>query len=84
MSLLECGLSLADMRSITLGMAANIIAEHTKREKIRRGIKISDPETEYKKLKENETMIDSLYKQGNIKEEKYKAFKKQLADWENG
>lgn len=81
---MECGLTIRDMRSISLGMAINIISEKKRRDKIRNGIEVSDPEAEYKRLKENEKMIDSLYEQKKISKEKYNAFKKSIADWENG
>lgn len=48
----------------------------------RRGEEVSDPEEQYRILKANEPAIDEQYALGKISEEKYRTYKKALADWE--
>lgn len=48
----------------------------------RNGEEISDPEEQYRILKGNEPMIDEQYALGKISEEKYRAYKNALAEWE--
>ncbi len=73
------GLTVADLNNMTLGMCINYMHSY---DRLRSGKKEADPEQHYRYLKEIEPVFDEEYRNGNISEEKYKEFKRQIREWE--
>lgn len=81
--LLGVGLTLNDLRDVTIGQAINLINEHILGIRRSRGEKATDPEEQYKALKEAVELVES----GQVKNYDPKALeraKRKLRKWENG
>lgn len=81
--LLGVGLTLNDLRDVTIGQAINLINEHIRGLKRSRGEKETDPEEQYKALKEAVELVES----GKVENYDPKALeraKRKLRKWENG
>lgn len=81
-NLLGLGVSIADMRDLTVGQAINIIHEHVRNVKRAKGEDVPDPEEQYRILKEAVEMIESG-QVTNYGREEYERVKKKLAEWES-
>ncbi len=68
----------------TVGMLLNFCAAYDRQQKRMRGEAVTDPEEQYQRLKRMEPEIDRLYAAGQLREAKYRAYKKSLEEWENG
>ena len=82
-SLLGIGVTVADMKELTVGQAVNLIHAHIRAVKAAHGEEIPDPEKQYRTAKEIVTMIDS----GEITDydkQDYERLKKAVRAWENG
>lgn len=81
--LLSCGVTLSDMRELTVGQAINLIHAHVRSVKRARGEDVPDPEEQYKRLKEAVELIESgAVEDYDVKE--YERVKKKLKEYENG
>lgn len=81
--LIGIGLALADTKDLTVGQAINLVHASVRAAKAARGEKVSDPDLQYKQLKEMIELIDS----GEITEydkKEYDEIKKRLKEWEDG
>jgi hypothetical protein len=81
--LLGVGFTLSDLRDVTIGQAINLINEHIRGIKRSRGEKETDPEEQYKALKEAVELVES----GQVENYDPKALeraKRKLRKWENG
>lgn len=81
--LIGIGCTLADTKDLTVGQAINLVHASVRAAKMARGEKVSDPDLQYKQLKEMIELIDS----GEITEydkKEYDEIKKRLKEWEDG
>lgn len=81
--LLSLGVTINDMKSLTVGQAINLIYANVRAIKRAKGEKVSDPDLQYRQLKEMIELIDS----GEITEydkKEYNEIKKRLKEWEDG
>ena len=81
--LIGIGCTLADTKDLTVGQAINLVHASVRAAKMAKGEKVSDPELQYKQLKELIELIDS----GEITEydkKEYEEIKKRLKEWEDG
>lgn len=81
--LLDVGVSIGDMKNITVGQAINIIREHVRRVQRSKGEQVSDPDKQYKQIKEIVELIESG-KVTDYDPKEYEELKKALREWENG
>ena len=82
--LMNAGLSLEDMKHITVGMGINIMRANADLKKLSHGEKVPDREKQYRVLKAQEKNVEEKYKNGEISKEKYDSFKNVLREWEEG
>lgn len=81
--LLDVGVSIADMKNITVGQAINIIREHVRRVQRSKGEQVSDPDKQYRQIKEIVELIES----GQVTDydpKEFEELKKALREWEDG
>lgn len=81
--LLSLGVTINDLKSLTVGQAINLIYANVRAIKRAKGEKVSDPDLQYRQLKEMIELIDS----GEITEydkKEYDEIKKRLREWEDG
>lgn len=81
--LLSIGITIEDMRDMTIAQALNIFHAHIRRIKRARGEKNADPEEQYKALKEAVELIES----GEVTDydpKELERVKEKLRRWENG
>ena len=81
--LLSIGITINDMKNLTVGQAINLIYANIRAAKRARGEKVSDPDLQYRQLKEMIELIDN----GTITEydkKEYDEIKKRLKEWEDG
>lgn len=81
--LLDVGVSISDMKNITVGQAINIIREHVRRVQRSKGEQVSDPDKQYKQIKEIVELIESG-KVTDYDPKEYEELKKALREWEDG
>lgn len=81
--LLDVGVSVSDMKNITVGQAINIIREHVRRVQRSKGEQVSDPDKQYEQIKEIVELIES----GQVTDydpKEFEELKKALREWEDG
>lgn len=81
--LIGIGCTLTDTKDLTVGQAINLVHASVRAAKMARGEKVSDPDLQYRQLKEMIELIDS----GEITEydkKEYDEIKKRLREWEDG
>ena len=76
------GLTVADMEKFSYGMLINYCYAYNRQQRRNRGEDVPDPEKQYQKLKKIEPLVEKKYKNGLISEERYKAFKDRIHNWE--
>lgn len=79
--LLTLGISISDMRDITVGQAINIIHEHVRNRLRAQGESVPDPEQRYKMAKEIVELIES----GQVEDydqQEYEKLKRLIKEWE--
>ena len=81
--LLEMGVSIADFHDITFGMALNMLWEHSRSLRRRRGEKVEDPERTYKIMKANLPALTELHDAGKISDEEYNGYINRIKLWES-
>lgn len=81
--LLDVGVSISDMKNITVGQAINIIREHVRRVQRSKGEQVSDPDKQYKQIKEIVELIESG-KVTDYDPKEFEELKKALREWEDG
>ena len=81
--LLDVGVSISDMKNITVGQAINIIREHVRRVQRSKGEQVSDPDRQYRQIKEIVELIESG-KVTDYDPKEFEELKKALREWEDG
>lgn len=81
--LLDVGVSIGDMKNITVGQAINIIREHVRRVQRSKGEQVSDPDKQYRQIKEIVELIESG-KVTDYDPKEFEELKKALREWEDG
>lgn len=79
--LLTLGISISDMRDITVGQAINIIHEHVRNKLRAAGENVPDPEQRYKQAKEIVELIESGAVEDFDRKE-YEKLKRLVNEWE--
>lgn len=81
--LLDVGVSISDMKNITVGQAINIIREHVRRVQRSKGEQVSDPDRQYRQIKEIVELVESG-KVTDYDPKEFEELKKALREWEDG
>lgn len=81
--LLETGMNLSDFHDITFGMALNMLWEHTRSLRRRRGERVEDPERTYKIMKANLPALTELHDKGKVSDEEYEEYTRKIREWES-
>lgn len=76
------GLTLHDLRDITVGMGINLMHANSDLQRMKNGETIPDYEKQYRVLKAQEKNVEEKYRNGEITKQKYDSFKKALRQWE--
>lgn len=76
------GLTLRDLRDITVGMGINLMHANSDLQRIRNGETVPDYEKQYRVLKAQEKNVEEKYRNGEITKQKYDSFKEALRQWE--
>lgn len=63
-------------------MAINYNAAHDRMTRRQNGETVHEPDEQYKVLKAMEPQIDEMYRNGEIKQQKYDSYKRSLQRWE--
>lgn len=76
------GLTLHDLRDITVGMGINLMHANSDLQRMRNGETVPDYEKQYRVLKAQEKNVEEKYRNGEITKQKYDNFKEALRQWE--
>lgn len=79
---LEYGLTLHDLRDLTVGMGINLMHANSDLQRMRNGETVPDYEKQYRVLKAQEKNVEEKYRNGEITKQKYDSFKEALRQWE--
>ncbi len=80
--LMGYGMTLHDLRDITVGMGINLMHANRDIQRISNGETVPDYEKQYRVLKAQEKNVEEKYKNGEITKQKYDSFKEALRQWE--
>lgn len=79
---IECGINISDLEELTLGMCVNLINARIRLKKRINGIRVDDPEEQYRKLKAIEDVVEERFRSGKISAAKYEAYRRQIEEYE--